>query len=76
MKVFKALSGLSAFLLFAGCSNLFETIYNEDGSEKTGDSSISVPTSNTTSSANMEISEGLVVIKASDAFCRWLCRKR
>ena len=66
MKVFKALSGLSAFLLFAGCSNLFETIYNEDGSEKTGDSSISVPTSNTTSSANMEISEGLVVIKASE----------
>ena len=59
MKFLRKLTGLFGILLLTGCSNLFETIYNEDGTEKTGDASLSAADENT------DTTSGLVVIKAS-----------
>ncbi|MCR5218443.1 cadherin-like beta sandwich domain-containing protein, partial [Treponema sp.] len=47
-------------VFFMGCSSLFENLYNEDGTEKTGDDSLR------TASTNEDISSGLVVIKNTD----------
>ena len=61
---FAALLGITGIL--AGCSNLFENIYNEDGTEKTGISSLTTPKASSNESANTDIYNGLVVIKASE----------
>ncbi len=61
MKIARTLLGLCALAVLTGCSNLFENIYNADGSQKTGDSSLTT----SGASSNTDITSGLVVIKAS-----------
>lgn len=61
MKKLQILAAAFTFVLLSGCSSLFENIYNEDGSEKTGDATLTGR-----GSTNTDITSGLVVIKASE----------
>ncbi len=61
MKKLQIFAAAFTFVLLSGCSSLFENIYNEDGSEKTGDATLTGR-----GSTNTDITSGLVVIKASE----------
>lgn len=61
---FAALMGITSIL--GGCSNLFENIYNPDGTEKTGNSSLTTSGISANTVENTDIYSGLVVIKASE----------
>lgn len=54
-------AALTQTVVLSACSNLFENIFNEDGSQKTGDDSL-LPRD----SSNTDITSGLVVIKNTD----------
>ena len=54
-------AALAETVVLSACSNLFENIFNEDGSQKTGDDSL-LPRD----SSNTDITSGLVVIKNTD----------
>ncbi|MBB5219974.1 hypothetical protein HNP77_002363 [Treponema rectale] len=61
-KILTIITAFAAFTgFFSGCSSLFENIYNDDGTEKTGDDSLKP-----VASTNLEIDSGLVVIKNTD----------
>src|SRR5574344_711464 len=59
VKIAAAVFVLCTAVAVSGCSNLFEKFVNEDGTDKTGNDSVSG------SSTNTDINKGLVVIKAT-----------
>ncbi|MCR5725035.1 MAG: cadherin-like beta sandwich domain-containing protein [Treponema sp.] len=65
MKAIQTILATGLLLLATGCSALFENIYNADGSEKTGNSSLTSADSSS-SLRSKNITSGLVVIKASE----------